>query len=1012
MPSPAADRDPIRENPADDSFDVLLEEAYGPRLEQASPDGGEAASFLEVIRERTRSTSHRARRTAERETVPLTDQGVLALEWQADSAQRYRMLEEISRGGIGVVFRVRDTNLDRDVAIKVLRGGYRASETMVQRFEEEAQIEGRLQHPGIVPVHDAGHLADRRPFFTMKLVEGDTLASLLRQRRTPQEDRRRFLSIFEKLLETVAYAHSRDVIHRDLKPSNVMVGAFGEVQVMDWGLSKVLGAETAEAGPGGTEPAAELAAPATTAEPRSETGSVMGTPAYMPPEQARGEVAKLDAHSDVFSLGAILCEILTGEPPFTGSSPREIRARAAEADLRPALERLAASHADRELVELATRCLAADPLARPRDAREVAGAFAGYLASLEERARAAEIAAARAEVKAAEERRARRLTLALAATILLALLAAGAAYLWLDAARRARVAENTRAVNGALAEAASLRGQARGAGVGDLSPWVRAVEAARRAVLTARPGEVDADVEIRAAALLAEVEDEQQAARAAAAQAAADRATVEQLEDIRLRAADLWDTASDYEAQTDAAYAAAFRDHGIDVDALSPDEAARRIAASTVSMPLVAALDDWVGVRRRQAERGKGKPDWARLHAIAQAADPDPVRRRARDAWRADDLTTLRALAGEADVASWPVATLVVLGGALGGAGDLEQAVSLLAEARRHHPRDFWIHHNLGVLLDRLKPPRLQEAARCLEVAVAIRPTSVSTRTSLAVVLLRMGELEAAERACRDALRIAPGYAGALHTLGLVQQRTGRLAEARASLEEAIRRRPDSLASHAALADILRAAGAPADGLTRINAAIEGAPGQAGFHYMRGRILQDLGKHDEAAAAFHRAIELDPRHADAHVQLGLSLKRLGKAGEAIAEYEAALRIDPGHAIAHLNLGVALVERGDRAGAAAAFRRAVESDPRLVAAHNSLGELLARQGDLDGAAASYRRALAVEPEDVTALVGLGRAVSRQGHPRESLRWFDEALRVQPGCYAALDALAVVWLEQLG
>src|SRR5262249_50660160 len=162
---------------------------------------------------------------------------------------------------------------------------YRDDREMRQRFEAEAQIGGQLQHPGIAPVHELGRLPDGRPFFTMKLVEGQTLAALLEARTDPAQDLPRLLGIFERGCQPIGYAHARGVIHRDLKPSNVMVGAFGEMQVMDWGLAKVLPQ-------GGTvdQPAPEVDVIRTVrsgSDDASRAGSVLGTPAYMSPEQAR-----------------------------------------------------------------------------------------------------------------------------------------------------------------------------------------------------------------------------------------------------------------------------------------------------------------------------------------------------------------------------------------------------------------------------------------------------------------------------------------------------------------------------------------------------------------------------------------------------------------------------------------------------------------------------------------------------------------------------------------------------
>jgi serine/threonine-protein kinase len=297
---------------------------------------------------------------------------------------------------MGVVLKGRDVDLGRDVAVKVLLEKHRDSPELVRRFVEEAQIAGQLQHPGIVPVYELGRLPDARLYIAMKLIRGRTLAALLDGRADAAEDRPRHLAVFEQVCQTMAYAHTCGVIHRDLKPSNIMVGNFGEVQVMDWGLAKVIDrggvADEQRSLRNQADPEPVRTMRTGSAADDSRAGSVLGTPSYMAPEQARGAIETLDERADIFGLGSILCEILTGKPAFTGRSDVELYEKAQRAELGDALARLAACGADDELVDLARSCLAAAPKDRPRDAGAVAADLMAYLAGAEQRLRAAELA--------------------------------------------------------------------------------------------------------------------------------------------------------------------------------------------------------------------------------------------------------------------------------------------------------------------------------------------------------------------------------------------------------------------------------------------------------------------------------------------------------------------------------------------------------------------------------------------------------------------------------------------
>src|SRR5262245_61324970 len=310
-------------------------------------------------------------------------------------AGRYQLLEEIGRGGMGVVFRARDPDLERTLALKVLLAE-KAGPNLERRFLEEARITGRLQHPGIPPVHEIGRLPDGRPFLAMKLIEGRTLDRMLKERLSTREDLPRFLTVFGQVCQTLGYAHACGIIHRDLKPANVMVGAFGEVQVMDWGLAKTRasGAACGDAGDAAKPQAAE----------QTQAGSIVGTPAVMAPGEARGEIDALDEPSDVFGLGSILCVILTGQPPFQARDVREVIKQAAAGELEDCHRRLDQCGADAELVALAKQCLAADPARRPAHAGVVAGAIEQYQAGVQERLQQARLERAQAEVQEREHR--------------------------------------------------------------------------------------------------------------------------------------------------------------------------------------------------------------------------------------------------------------------------------------------------------------------------------------------------------------------------------------------------------------------------------------------------------------------------------------------------------------------------------------------------------------------------------------------------------------------------------
>lgn len=394
-------------------------------------------------------------RTIDAATPPLADPGAtiggddaaFTLDTSSTGEFRYELAEEIARGGMGIVYRAIDKSLAREVAVKVLQAGSGSSSGAAHRFADEARITGQLQHPGIPPVHELGMLPDGRQFLAMKLIKGCTFDLLLAGRPDISHDRGRYVAVFEAICQAVAYAHAHGVIHRDLKPSNVMVGSFGEVQVMDWGLAKVLGARTEPAGPEEAVDGTQVISLRDSDGSFTQAGSVLGTLAFMPPEQAVGAIGKVDQRSDVFGLGAILAVVLTGKPPFVSGSAETTRVLAAQGDLAECLARLDGSGADPDLVALCKRCLSPKAGARPQDAGDVARAVAELRAAADERARRAELDRVRAEgdkaaaeARAAERRTRRRVALFAAAALALALVGGMSAVLAVQRQANAKLA--------------------------------------------------------------------------------------------------------------------------------------------------------------------------------------------------------------------------------------------------------------------------------------------------------------------------------------------------------------------------------------------------------------------------------------------------------------------------------------------------------------------------------------------------------------------------------------------
>ncbi len=536
-------------------------------------------------------------------------------------SSRYQLQGEIARGGMGAVLKGRDIDLGRNLAIKVLLDEHKENPQVIQRFIEEAQIGGQLQHPGVAPVYELGQFEDQRPFFTMKLVKGETLAYMLAGRRAVTQSRTKLLGIFEQVCQTMAYAHSRRVIHRDLKPANIMVGAFGEVQVMDWGLAKVLpkgGQQSAQKtlppddgksviatfrGEGSDLPLPQVG----NLNPigsDTQMGSAMGTPAYMPPEQALGEVDRMDRRSDVFGLGAILCEILTGQPPYVADDTASLLRLACRGKTDDCQQRLEQSGADEQLVQLTMGCLEFELADRPKDAAEVAGAMTSYLRSVETQLRETEIRKAEEAAKTIEERKRLRVVLALAASVLLTLGLGGAGWTWnrqqLVERRQAAQQEFEQGLNDARLHQSLAENQNLAIRQSELE---LAIQSTQSAIKLADELDLPSEMVQPARELQQSVEEDLKQTTRAIATQDRDRRLKEQLDLIRVRGiaigeqnqADALDRGENYQ-RMEAGYREAFAAAGIALSGKPDAQIVEQIRASSLKDELVAALDHWISM--------------------------------------------------------------------------------------------------------------------------------------------------------------------------------------------------------------------------------------------------------------------------------------------------------------------------------------------------------------------------------------------------------------------------------
>ncbi|HEV8378820.1 MAG TPA: protein kinase, partial [Tepidisphaeraceae bacterium] len=601
----------------------------------------------------------------------------------------YQIETVLGRGGMGVVYKAKHLKLNRSVAIKMLLCGELAGSDELSCLIREAQAVAGLTHANIVQVHDVGDL-DGLPYFTMEFVEGGSLAQKLSG--VPQPAREA-ASMMILLARAVHAAHQGGVVHRDLKPSNILLMSDGTPKITDFGLARQL--------TGGV----------------SMKVARVGTPSYMAPEQAMGKVGAFCPSVDIYALGAILYEMLTGRPPFKAETASETqRQLISEEAVRPS--RLN-SRVPCDLETICIKCLRKDPQRRYSSAAALADDLTRFLEGRPIEARPPGWAG-----RAWRWGRREPATAALVATVLLAVGAAVGGAFWLEhqkvearATQALQEGRSWQAVEAALAQAENLQ---------KLGHWPEA-----RAALEAAP------------VLLGTSAPPQLRERLRQSRANADM--VVRLENVRLRLSEGTQAAGRASPLADRLYAEAFGNYGINLKTMPAADAAALIRGSDIRDILLVFLHDWL-YWAPVATR-------ARLREVVDAADDDPWRAAFRDARFANDVSRLAELAGAPEALDQPPALLSGLGGTLLSDGYASEAWALLRGAQKRHPGDFWINYLMGRYLERERP---LQAIGYFRAAIAIRPDSNQAYTRLGQTLFQAGDADGAVTALLKAVELNP----------------------------------------------------------------------------------------------------------------------------------------------------------------------------------------------------------------------------------------------------------------
>ncbi|HEV3343222.1 MAG TPA: protein kinase [Pirellulales bacterium] len=605
--------------------------------------------------------------------------------------QGYEVEEPLGRGGMGVVFRARHLRLDRLVALKMLLVGACATPDERARFHREAEAVARLKHPNIVQVYDVGD-SDGQPYFTMELLDGGSLAQELSG--TPQPARQ-VAALVATLAEAVHAAHQGGIVHRDLKPANILLTADGTPKVADFGLARHFEGEAV-----------------------TMTGARIGTPSYMAPEQVVAKAGTIGPAADIYGLGALLYEMLTGRPPFRGETAAETQRQVISDE--PVPPSRLSTKVPRDLETICLKCLSKEPKRR----------YASAAALADDLRRFGEGRPLLARPVGRAERTWRwcRRNPTLAALLFMALALVGLAVgggFWVErqqADRRTQTARlegrQSEAAEAVLEQAAALQKKGQ---------WPEA-----KAALEGAPNLAD----IPALTNLRERLD----------RALTDVHMVTRLEDIPIRQVEV--RASSAHRQ----YVDAFREYGIDLPAPEPAEAAARIRESAIHETLLAFIHDWLFFWGSETDQDQ-------LATVLDLADDDDWRRRLRKTWRGTyDAGERHDLLRAREALDQPPLMLGLVHSSMNPGSEREEALALVRKAQLLHPEDYWINLQLGGILLTERPG---EAVGYFRAAVASRPESSQAHIMLGRALNDSGDTDGAIAAFRKAipltsLRCAP----------------------------------------------------------------------------------------------------------------------------------------------------------------------------------------------------------------------------------------------------------------